>query len=168
APLRRDLDDAVRGGRAVERRRRRPLQDLDRLDIGRVDVVQTRRRLTAYAEAERGLRALDAHTVDDDQRRVRERNAVRAADTNARARPRHPRALEDRLARDLALQELRGVRDRRELHVLDIHRADGVANLTATLLTARGGVDDQRVELDRAHLEREVLDRRLADPDRDG
>src|SRR5690606_39437657 len=41
ASLRDDLDDAVRRLRAVQRRRGRALDDLDALDVGRVDVVQT-------------------------------------------------------------------------------------------------------------------------------
>ena len=42
--LRRDDDDAVRAARAVDRRRRRVLQDLDRLDVRRVERGQRIRR----------------------------------------------------------------------------------------------------------------------------
>src|SRR4029079_7777570 len=74
-----DDDDAVRPARAVDRRRGRVLQDLDRLDVARVERGERirrnlRRRLSGITPAvARILRVrivLDGEAVDDIQRLI--------------------------------------------------------------------------------------------------
>src|SRR5690242_10294210 len=115
ASLGRNDDDAVGGTRAVDRRRRRRLQDLDVLDVVRIDVGQAVDRLVLrrvgrtarardrrQAAGDRRVRYDDA--VDDVERIAGAENRRRAADLDLHAAARNARVLEDRRADDFALE----------------------------------------------------------------
>ena len=98
ALLRDDLDHAVGRFRSVDRRGGGTLDDLDALDVGRVDVVHPALdRVALRAETARDAgrsqvgRVVDANAVDVDQRIVRETNAARSADLNRSVRCRDGR-----------------------------------------------------------------------------
>ena len=78
AALGEDLDHAAGRFRAVERRRRRALDDLDALDVFGADVVEWERILSRVRHGRR-VAAEDAHAVDVDDRVVPLRDAVVAA-----------------------------------------------------------------------------------------
>ena len=163
AVLGRDADHPVRGLDAVERGGRRPLHDLDVVDVVGVEVVDARGALVAgvaHAEAAdveraRDRRALGADAVDVVQRLVGERHAVGAADPDAGAGAGGAAALEHLDARRAARDQVGELGDRRELgHGVDVDGRDGVGDLELALL-AGGGAHDL-VELHRRRLEREV------------
>src|SRR5690606_24605857 len=82
--LRDDLYHAVRRFRAVQRRSRRTLDDLDALDVRRIHVVQTAHvRAAALTRAPAGI-AVHAHAVDVDDRLVPQGQAAVAADPDRR------------------------------------------------------------------------------------
>ena len=87
ATLRDDLNDAIRRLRAIERRGGGSLDDLDALDLFRIDVVDP--ACAATASLHRSLRgiAVHAHAVDVDDRIIAQRETARApnADLCARA-----------------------------------------------------------------------------------
>ena len=160
AALRGDLDDAVRRRGAVQRDAGRSANDVDRLDVLGVDVVDARRRLAARGDvgAERVRRGdvdliaiadvvVRPDAVDDQQRLVRQRQRVRA--THADARPGAGRAIgllhiESRSAR---VQHVREVARRRELTDGRRDRGNAAARLALTdLLT--GGRDGHLIERD--------------------
>src|SRR5690606_39196570 len=80
--------DAVRGLRPVQRGRRRALDDLDRLDDLRADVVQPRGR-SGVPDAQRDVVAgsgiVDAHAVDVDERLARQHDGTGATDADIAA-----------------------------------------------------------------------------------
>jgi hypothetical protein len=87
ALLRRDHDDAVRRVGAVERRGGRTLDDLDRLDLVRVQITDPARLAATREQGARVRVARHPDAVDDVDRIVRQVQAVVAADADARARP---------------------------------------------------------------------------------
>jgi hypothetical protein len=101
-----DLDDAVGGPQAVERRRRRPLEHLDALDVGRVEVEGAVRVGEAVVrEVGHGHRVVDRHAVHHEQRLPGALDGLEAADDDAA-----PRARVARLRGDLDARRLGGER----------------------------------------------------------
>src|SRR5690606_2516743 len=73
-----DLDHPVRGIRPVQRRRRRALDDLDALDVTRIDVAEPGERrvdVPGLSAALDGLIGVHPYTVDEDYRIAREGGA---------------------------------------------------------------------------------------------
>ncbi len=89
APLGDDLDDAVGGFGAIQGRRRRALEDLDRLDVVRVDIVDTGRPIAASAESDAvgAGRVVRADAIDKDDRLGAEAERTHAPDSGHPARP---------------------------------------------------------------------------------
>ena len=112
ALLRRDHDDAIRRLRAVERRGRGPLDDVDALDLFGIDVVERRRGRSARADAAVARLRVDANAVDVHDRIVVERERRLPADSDARARANGAGA-DDLDARRPPREQLAGRRDRR-------------------------------------------------------
>src|SRR4051794_2641240 len=87
-----DLDDPRRRVGAVQRRRRWTLHDLDALDVFRIQIVQptdalaTGARRPPTAVSTRAVRdaRIDAHTVDEHERIIRQGDGRRAANSNPR------------------------------------------------------------------------------------
>src|SRR4029077_6678016 len=83
-----DQHDALRGTSAVDRRRGGALQDLDRLDVARVDVSRTvadrRGRVGKVTRLER--RVVDRLAVDDEKRLAIAFDRLEAADDDRGAR----------------------------------------------------------------------------------
>src|SRR2546422_835912 len=145
APPRRDQDDAVRRVRAVQRRRRRPAQHVDRGDVRDVEVVEAGRHLTSDVESV-GIRALIcAHAVHVQERRVGHEQARGAAIEQARARADRARALHHHEPRDAPREQLgqrgRGLRGGERI---DVEVAHAVAQLDRTPLP--GGQGDGALE----------------------
>ena len=158
ALLRRDEHDAVRRVRAVERRGRRSLHDLDVLDVVRIQIVASRRLRAAESVGERHLRR-HAHAVDDVDRRVVQAHAVRAANANARADARLHSGLHAD-ARNARVEHVAQISHR--LRLGDVRHGDvrdRVAELHASLLA--GGRRDDFVELEDGLRHREVERRGL-------
>ena len=121
--FREDLDDARRGFGAVQGCRGGALDDLDPLDVVRVDVVQRARDVIAAAQVRAGGRdvplitvAPEAHAIDIDQRLIAHRDADVAAQPNHRAAAGAGRALHHRHAGSASLKQL-SHRLRRLLHL---------------------------------------------------
>ena len=88
-----DVDDAARGLRAVQRRRRRALQHLDPFDLLRVQARENGAHAGVVAEGVAGgLVVVGAHAVDVDERLAVEREGGRAPDAHARTLPHHASA----------------------------------------------------------------------------
>src|SRR3989441_4223044 len=140
APPRRDEDDPVRRARAVQRRRRRPAQHVDRGDVRDVEVVEAGRHLTSDVESV-GIRALIcAHAVHVQERRVGHEQARGAAIEQARARADRARALHHHEPGDAPREQLgqrgRGIRGGERV---DLEVAHAVAQLDRAPLRGRQG-----------------------------
>src|SRR5262249_43259083 len=81
ALLGRDHDDAVRRVRPIERCGRRPLHDLDVLDLLAVEVVKEPELRPAVARRRKRARVC-AHAIDEDDRRIAEAERVEAANAD--------------------------------------------------------------------------------------
>src|SRR5581483_9918551 len=100
ALLRDDLNDAGGGVGAVQRRGRGTFDDLDALDVFRRDIVERRdalaaegfQGLTLHADV-LPLAAFHADAIDEDDRRIGQRDRRRAADRDAGRRAGRPRSL---------------------------------------------------------------------------
>ena len=93
APFGEDLNHSGRRLRAVERRRRRPLQNFDTLDVVRIDVVERARVVVGAAEVRAGrwhifriLVAPHAHAINIDQRLIGQRDTCVATEPDRCAR----------------------------------------------------------------------------------
>jgi hypothetical protein len=124
----RDLDDAVGGGRPVQRGGSRTFDDLDVLDLGRVQVVEPRGVLTADVDRAATGIGVGPHAVDDDDGLVGERDGIGTADADARTAA--------RCATDLRHDDAWRADDSRSLTLLmtvlngvGVDRRDGVAGL---------------------------------------
>ncbi len=165
AVLRRDDDDAVRAARAVDRRRRRVLQDLDRLDVVRVErrhrIRRHRRRrvTTAVARALVVRIVLDREAVDDVERLVVAGDRGAAAHANRQRAARRGRRLRHHHAGRRTLERLL---ERQHRRLLDVRRdrGDGAGEIGSALRAVAD--DDHLVERDRRGGHREVDRRGLA------
>ena len=172
AGLGRDQNHAKRRARAVDRARRRPLQDLHRLDVVRIDVsravrlngplglaaggdgpapvvgsVEVRRR-------ERGV--VDRHAIDHEQRLVGPEDRADAPDVDERARARVTRLLQHGDVGCLSRERLHNVR---LACLLDQIRRHVVAHVAQLLRFSRGpgAGHDHFAELQRVGREHEVV-----------
>ena len=162
----RDQDDAVGRVGTVQRRRRRPFHDVDRLEVLGIQVVDTAGGGAAdVADAGRAVLAGDADAVQDVHRLVGQREAVRPTNAHARWSARH-RSRQDVDAGGLRDQEVGDVGDRRRFDQLGgIDPGDRIADFLLGLI-ARGR-DHHLVYGVRRQRQREVDDRRLARIDAD-
>ena len=151
--LRDDVDHAVRGLRAVQRRRRGALDHLDARDLVGIDVVDPGGRIASVhahaadaGDAPRvGRRVVDAHAVDVDERLGRERHAARPAHARVPTRADIPTGRLHPHAGD-HVQQLLHIGGRR--HLQDVGYSDlaeGVAERPPRLLL-RSSRDDDLVE----------------------
>src|SRR5439155_5244572 len=98
ALLRDDVDDAARRLRPVQSGRRRTLENLDALDLVRIEVVEA----GDHARPERldrdaaRLLVVDAHAVHVEERLAGEREGADAADADARTAANHAGAGQNR------------------------------------------------------------------------
>ena len=165
-----DLYDAIHGIGAVQRRRRRAFHDFDRLDLVRVQVVETRRGLTTDADGARAQHArrpvVHADTVDDHDGLISEREAARAADAHAAAGTRCTARRQHLDSRHAGVEEIGDVGRRRLLHGLGgIDSGDRVSEFPFQLLGAGTG-HDHDIEGYRCRRKRKVEGRGFARPHR--
>ena len=153
-----DLDHAGRRLGAIEGGGRGSLDDLDAVDVVRVDVVE--RAIGIFGSVLTGGRlALGAHPVDVDEGLVAECDAYVAAQADVGAGTRVPGAELHARTRNARLQELADVVHRlRDLGDVDL--LDRVADLAPAGL-ARGPGDDDLVEVDGLFVQAEVRAGRL-------
>ena len=167
--LRRDDDDAVGAARAVDRRRRRVLQDLDRLDVVRIErgerVRRNGRRVVSAAVARvLSVRVvLDREAVDDVERLVVAGHRRAAANADRERRAGRRRRLRHHHAGRGALQRLLERQDRR-LFDVRCHRRHRAGEIRPPLRAVAD--DDHLVEGDRRRRERDVDRRGLPRADR--
>jgi hypothetical protein len=141
----------------VQRGGRGTLDDLDALDVVRVDVGEPVRRVAAQVD-ELPRRVVDDHAVDDVERLGAAADGGEAADADAGAAARRAGVLLHQRAGHLAGQ--RHVQLRRDGvgELLALHRGERRAQLRALGLDARAGGHDLR-QLQHVAREREVLRR---------
>src|SRR5690606_37290935 len=106
--LRDDVDHAARRLRAVQRRSRGTLQDLDALDVLGAEAVQTRddARAESLDRDARPRLVQHADAVHVDERIARQRERRVAAHANGRARADHARTRHDHDTRRTAVDQL--------------------------------------------------------------
>ena len=162
AALRDDLDDAVGGLGAVQRCRRRALDDLHRLDVFRIEVVEPRRVASVADGRAAGGIVVHAHAVHVHDRLVGERQARRAANAHRAARADHAGRRQDEHTCTLLPEQLLHVYGGRRLCFLrDVQLVHGVAD-GAHLRTTSGSRHDHRVERRHRGTEVEVDGRAFA------
>ena len=154
AVLGEDLNDSRRRLRAIQRARRRALDDLDAVDVRRIDVVERARLIVATAETigvvEGGpvtavTLAPHADAIHVNDRLVTLADAHRAPQADLRALARHAARLHHAQPGGPRLQQLIHARWR----ILDLRQVDlrdRVAHLSHPCLPGRAGHDD-RIEL---------------------
>jgi hypothetical protein len=164
AALGEDLDHARRSLGTVQRARRRALDDLDVIDVRRIDVVQRARLEIGAAEpvrvVERGpvaAIALAPHpdAVDIDDRLIALSNADSTAQPDLRPLARHSARLHHAQPRRSALQQLIHVRWRVLDLVRDVDPRNRAPQLTHASHPSRTR-DDDGVELQHARRELHV------------
>ena len=152
-----DVDHAARRLRAVQRRGRRPFENLDALDLRRIEVVEARHDARAerlHGHAGAGL-AIHAHPVHVDQGFARQGERGHAAHADFGAAPDHPGPGHHHHARRAAVDEALHVGDGcGRHHGVGIDRGDGITERTL-LLPARRPRDHDLVQLDRPIGERQ-------------
>src|SRR5690606_29741525 len=160
AALRCDQHDTVRRTRAVDRRRRRVLQNVDALDLGGVQVRDRIDALATEARREAGEIALvHRHTVDHVERLVAAGDRRRTAHPHRDGRAGRARVLHDLHTREPALQRLVHRRDRQLLDLGLRHRCRRAGHVAPTLLAISN--DDQLIETQRIDLQRDHQRRHL-------
>src|SRR5262245_10745626 len=124
-----DDDDAVRGRGSVERGSRRALDDVEGLDLFRVDRRQT--VLTDSGDVARLGLIAEARAVDNDERFIATAERTDAANTNVRRTTDDAVGLQNLNAGRAALQQLADVRDggRRDDRI-GLDRGDDVSDFT--------------------------------------
>src|SRR5437867_8939622 len=139
--FRKDLNDACRRFRAIQRGSGRAFQYFDALDGLGIDVVQAR-WITAAARADvvsEAATPIHAYAVHVHDRLVGLRQARRAADANARAFARQAAGRQDADTGLPCREHLGHVLDRRVLELSGVDRRDGVAELASLGRDARAG-----------------------------
>src|SRR5690625_2391770 len=144
--LRNDLDDPVRGLRAIERCRCRALDDLDTLDISWIDIVEPAHiRTTALARTAPRI-TVHPDTIDIDDRLICERETTIATDPDRRTRPHLPGTRHHHHPWTPLGEELVDILDRRLFSYAPyIDRFDDVTDRAPLRATGRTG-NDQLVE----------------------
>ena len=165
ARLRLDVDHAVGGLGAVQRRRCGPLDHLDALDHRRVEVVDPGNVPAAALHA-----VVDANTVDvDEWSVVHEPHRRAAADLDRGRGAGVTRALLHDNSGQATPQKVRDVGDRLKLRDPCVEHRDGVTDL-AYSARCRCARHDECVQLERLLTEEDVLNHGLSGTDghRDG
>ena len=171
AALGADLYDAIHGVGPVQRRGRRAFHDFDRLDLVRIQVVETRRGLTTDADGAGAQHArrpvVHPDAVDDHDRLISEREAARAADADPAPGTCRTSRRQYLDSRDAGVEEIGDVGGRRLLHGLrGIDGGDRVPEFPLELLGAGAG-HDHDIERYRCRRKRKVEGRGSTRSDRD-
>ena len=163
-----DDDDTARCFRSVDGRRRRSLQDVDILDVVRIEVGDAVDRILLVAHGDAGTRGArdfiragaDGHvgdddTVDDIQRLRGSENGGDAADADAIAATGGAGGLRDLRAGDLALERVLDGLRRHLVHVGPAHGGHVIGEVAARDAGGLTG-DDDLIEIEHVLLEHDL------------
>ncbi len=132
AALRLYDNDTVCGVSAVERRRRRPLYHLHRLDLFRIEIVEAAGGQAIASD--RGGAVFHPRSVDDEQRIICNGDAVQATDARSWRAAGQPVVQHDLRARHASIDQIREARHRRIAHhAVRLDSPDRIADLQPPL-----------------------------------